>query len=179
MAVPVAERRVVVEVPEALPPEAAELLLAAEPVEERRVEPDCWAEERLAELPEFCTAEEEALPLLREALLPEVPELRRVWSLCVAAEALLRVCVDAAELRDTVASEERVDPDERETLEEEAEPDVAELPLVLEDLVAELPEVPVALRLACALSASGVKAIIAIARTLTIRDLTKVFIRLI
>ena len=171
MAVPVAERRVVVEVPEALPPEAAELL--PETVEEeRRVVPDCWAEERLAELPEFCTAEEDALPLLRETLLPEVLELRRVWSLCVTAEELLRDGVAAAELRDTEAAEDR------ETLEEDAEPDVAELPLVLEDLVAELPEDPVALRLACAFNASGVNAI-AIARTVTIRDLTKVFIRLI
>ena len=70
--------------------------------------------------------------------------------------------------------------DERETLAEEDAPlSREELTLVLEDLVAELPElVPVALRLACAFKASGVNAI-AIARTVTIRDLTKVFIRLI
>ena len=69
--------------------------------------------------------------------------------------------------------------DERETLAEEDAPlSREELTRVLEDLVAELPEEPVALRLACALSASGVKDI-AIARTLTIRVLIKVFIRLI
>lgn len=117
-------------------------------------------------------------------------ELRRVWPLCAAAEELLRDaeaallrealdCVAAEELRDTVAAEERDAAEDLETLEEDAEPDVAELPLVLEDLVAELPElVPVALRLACAFNASGVR-VIAIARSVTIRVLSKVFIRLI
>ena len=178
---PAAERRVVVEVPEALLPEVAELPEAVE--EERRVVPDvCWAEERVAEPPD-CTPEEEALPLLRETLLPEVPVLlRRVWVLGAAAEELLREApadwVAAAELRDDEAAEDRVFSEDLETLEEDAEPDVAELTLVLEDLVAELPEEPVALRLVCAFNASGVRDI-AIARIVTIRDLSKVFIRLI
>jgi hypothetical protein len=190
LAEPVAERRVVVEVPEALLPEALEALPEFV-AEERRVVPDCWAEERLAEAEEDCAAAEEALPLLRETLLlPEAVELRRVWPLCAAAEELLRDaeaallrealdCVAAEELRDTVAAEERDAAEDLETLEEDAEPDMAELPLVLEDLVAELPElVPVALRLACAFNASGVR-VIAIARSVTIRVLSKVFIRLI
>ena len=63
--------------------------------------------------------------------------------------------------------------------EEDAPLSREELTLVLEDLVAELPElVPVALRLACAFNASGVR-VIAIARSVTIRVLIKVFIRLI
>ena len=176
LAVPVADRLAVVEVPEALLPEdAAEELRVAVVAAERRVVPDCGAAV-------------EALPLLRETLVPVV-ELRRVCPLCAAAEDLLReaelallreallLWVAAEELRDTVAAEERVAEEERETLEEVAEFD-EELP-VLEDLVAELPEaVPVALRLACAFKASGVNAIAA-ARTVTIRVLTKVFIRLI
>ena len=105
-----------------------------------------------------------------------------LWSPFEKEAALLREaldCVAAEELRDTVAAEERDAAEDLETLEEDAEPDVAELPLVLEDLVAELPElVPVALRLACAFNASGVR-VIAIARSVTIRVLSKVFIRLI
>lgn len=182
-AVPVAERRAVVEVPEALlPEEAAEELLPEVVVAERRAVPDCgWTEERLAEV-EDCRVAEAALPLV------PVVELRRVCVLCAAVEELLRDAVPAllrpalllwvaAELRDTVAAEERLAEEERETLEELAEFE-AELP-VLEDLAAELPEaVPAALRLACACKASGVNAI-AIARVVTIRDLSKVFIRLI
>ena len=178
-AVPVADLREVVEVPEALLPEeaAAALLRLTVDSAERRVVPDCcagavlWAAlelrltvaaEDLLEVPDCCWAEERL----------DEPED------CCAAEALLRepdwpATLDALE-RDAVEAA-----DERETLAEEDAPlSREELTLVLEDLVAELPEVPVALRLACALSASGVKDI-AIARTLTIRVLIKVFIRLI
>ena len=162
--------------PEALLPEPevlAEELRVAVVAEERRVVPDCGVAV-------------EVLPLLRETLLPDplvpVVELRRFCPLCTAEELLreaLLPWVAAAELRDTPAAEERVEDDERETLEEDAPLSRVELTLVLEDLVAELPElVPVALRLACAFKASGVNAI-AIARTVTIRVLTKVFIRLI
>ena len=173
-AVPVADLREVVEVPEALlPEEAAALLRLTVDSAERRVVPDCCAgaalclalellftvvEEDLLVLPDCCWAEERL----------DEPED------CWAAEALLR----EPDWPDTLAALEREAADERETLEEDAELSREELTLVLEDLVAELPEVPVALRLACALSASGVKDI-AIARTLTIRVLIKVFIRLI
>lgn len=189
LAVPEEDLRDVVEVPEAeLPEEAAALLrlldaealllrlLEAEELPlpvvaaERRL-PDCWLWAALW-LPE----EAEALLRLLDAaeLLLVVAEERRLVDDCWAEERLAELfCCDAAAelllalLRDTLA-------------EEEEERSLEELTLVvLEDLVAELPEEPVALRLACALSASGVKAIIAIARTLTIRDLTKVFIRLI
>ena len=93
--------------------------------------------------------------------------LREVWLLWVAAV-----------LREALLAEDREAAEDRETLVEDVEPDCAELALVLEDLVAELPVVPVALRLACAFNASGVRDI-AIARTVTIRVLSKVFIRLI
>ena len=178
LAVPAEDLRDVVEVPEALlPEEAAALLRLTVDSAERRVVPDCcagavlWAAlelrltvaaEDLLEVPDCCWAEERL----------DEPEV------CCAAEALLRepdwpATLDALE-RDAVEAA-----DERETLAEEDAPlSREELTLVLEDLVAELPEVPVALRLACALSASGVKDI-AIARTLTIRVLIKVFIRLI
>ena len=178
-AVPVADLREVVEVPEALlPEEAAALLRLTVDSAERRVVPDCCAgaalclalellftvvEEDLLVLPDCCWAEERldepedcwaAEALLRE---PDWPE---------TLAALERDAVEAADERDTLAEEDA--PLSRE-----------ELTRVLEDLVAELPEVvPDALRLACALSASGVKDI-AIARTLTIRVLIKVFIRLI
>ena len=153
LAVPAEDLRDVVAVPEALLPEEAELLRLTVDSEERRVVPDCWAalslelrftveaEDLLVE-PDCCCAAEE---LLRETE-PDWPALA----------ALERDAVEAA--------------DERETLAEDALLSREELTLVLEDLVAELPEVPVALRLACALSASGVKDI-AIARTLTIRSL--------
>ena len=177
-AVPVADLREVVEVPEALlPEEAAALLRLTVDSAERRVVPDCCAgaalclalellftvvEEDLLVLPDCCWAEERL----------DEPED------CWAAEALLR----EPDWPDTLAALERdavETADERETLAEEDAPlSREELTLVLEDLVAELPEEPVALRLACALSASGVKDI-AIARTLTIRVLIKVFIRLI
>jgi hypothetical protein len=152
--VPAEDLRLVVEVPEALLPVVAEELLRLEVVaEERRLVLDCWTvpwlspvlrlavvAEDLLEVPDCCCV---AVPLLREA----EPD----W-----LAALEREAVDAA--------------DERETLAEDALLSREELTLVLEDLVAELPEVPVALRLVCALSASGVKDI-AIARTLTIRSL--------
>ena len=177
-AVPVADLREVVEVPEALlPEEAAALLRLTVDSAERRVVPDCCAgaalclalellftvvEEDLLVLPDCCWAEERL----------DEPED------CRAAEALLR----EPDWPETLAALERdavEAADERETLAEEDAPlSREELTLVLEDLVAELPEEPVALRLACALSASGVKDI-AIARTLTIRVLIKVFIRLI
>ena len=177
-AVPVADLREVVEVPEALlPEEAAALLRLTVDSAERRVVPDCCAgaalclalellftvvEEDLLVLPDCCWAEERL----------DEPED------CWAAEALLR----EPDWPETLAALERdavEAADERETLAEEDAPlSREELTLVLEDLVAELPEEPVALRLACALSASGVKDI-AIARTLTIRVLIKVFIRLI
>ena len=176
-AVPVADLREVVEVPEALlPEEAAALLRLTVDSAERRVVPDCCAgaalclalellftvvEEDLLVLPDCCWAEERL----------DEPED------CRAAEALLR----EPDWPETLAALERdavEAADERETLEEDAPLSREELTLVLEDLVAELPEEPVALRLACALSASGVKDI-AIARTLTIRVLIKVFIRLI
>ena len=177
-AVPVADLREVVEVPEALlPEEAAALLRLTVDSAERRVVPDCCAgaalclalellftvvEEDLLVLPDCCWAEERL----------DEPED------CWAAEALLR----EPDWPETLAALERdavEAADERETLAEEDAPlSREELTLVLEDLVAELPEEPVALRLACALSASGVKDI-AIARTLTNRVLTKVFIRLI
>ena len=177
-AVPVADLREVVEVPEALlPEEAAALLRLTVDSAERRVVPDCCAgaalclalellftvvEEDLLVLPDCCWAEER---------LDEPGD-------CWAAEALLR----EPDWPETLAALERdavEAADERETLAEEDAPlSREELTLVLEDLVAELPEEPVALRLACALSASGVKDI-AIARTLTIRVLIKVFIRLI
>ncbi len=177
-AVPVADLREVVEVPEALlPEEAAALLRLTVDSAERRVVPDCCAgaalclalellftvvEEDLLVLPDCCWAEER---------LDEPGD-------CWAAEALLR----EPDWPETLAALERdavEAADERETLAEEDAPlSREELTLVWEDLVAELPEVPVALRLACALSASGVKDI-AIARTLTIRVLIKVFIRLI
>ncbi len=176
-AVPVADLREVVEVPEALlPEEAAALLRLTVDSAERRVVPDCCAgaalclalellftvvEEDLLVLPDCCWAEERL----------DEPED------CWAAEALLR----EPDWPETLAALERdavETADERETLEEDAPLSREELTLVLEDLVAELPEEPVALRLACALSASGVKDI-AIARTLTIRVLIKVFIRLI
>ena len=178
-AVPVADLREVVEVPEALlPEEAAALLRLTVDSAERRVVPDCCAgaalclalellftvvEEDLLVLPDCCWAEERL----------DEPED------CWAAEALLR----EPDWPETLAALERdavEAADERETLAEEDAPlSREELTRVLEDLVAELPEVvPDALRLACALSASGVKDI-AIARTLTIRVLIKVFIRLI
>ena len=178
-AVPVADLREVVEVPEALlPEEAAALLRLTVDSAERRVVPDCCAgaalclalellftvvEEDLLVLPDCCWAEERL----------DEPED------CWAAEALLR----EPDWPETLAALERdavEAADERETLAEEDAPlSREELTRVLEDLVAELPEVvPDALRLACALSASGVKDI-AIARTLTNRVLTKVFIRLI
>lgn len=177
-AVPVADLREVVEVPEALlPEEAAALLRLTVDSAERRVVPDCCAgaalclalellftvvEEDLLVLPDCCWAEERL----------DEPED------CWAAEALLR----EPDWPETLAALERdavEAADERETLAEEDAPlSREELTRVLEDLVAELPEEPVALRLACALSASGVKDI-AIARTLTIRVLIKVFIRLI
>lgn len=188
LAVPEEDLRDVVEVPEAeLPEEAAALLrlldaealllrlLEAEelllPVvaAERRL-PDCWLWAAL-----WLLEEAEALLRLLDAaeLLLVVAEERRLVDDCWAEERLAELfcCDAAAELLLALL---------RDTLAEEEERSLEELTLVvLEDLVAELPEEPVALRLACALSASGVKAIIAIARTLTIRDLTKVFIRLI
>ena len=177
-AVPVADLREVVEVPEALlPVEAAALLRLTVDSAERRVVPDCCAgaalclalellftvvEEDLLVLPDCCWAEERL----------DEPED------CWAAEALLR----EPDWPETLAALERdavEAADERETLAEEDAPlSREELTLVLEDLVAELPEEPVALRLACALSASGVKDI-AIARSVTMRVLIKVFIRLI
>lgn len=156
LAVPAEDLRDVVEVPEALLPEEAELLRLTVDSEDLRVVPDCWValwlapelrltvdSEDLREVPDCCCV---AAPLLRET----EPD----WPATLAA--LEREAVDAAE--------------ERETLAEDALLSREELTLVLEDLVAELPEEPVALRLACALSASGVKDI-AIARTLTIRSL--------
>lgn len=156
LAVPAEDLRDVVEVPEALLPEEAELLRLTVDSEDLRVVPDCWValwlapelrltvdSEDLREVPDCCCV---AAPLLRET----EPD----WPATLAA--LEREAVDAAE--------------ERETLAEDALLSREELTLVLEDLDAELPEVPVELRLACALSASGVKDI-AIARTLTIRSL--------
>ena len=170
LAVPAEDLRDVVEVPEALLPEAAALLRLTVDSEERRVVPDCWAALWLA-------------PELR--LTVDSEDLLVVPDCCWAEERLPEDCTADPLLRetepdwpDTLAALEREAADERETLEEDAELSREELTLVLEDLVAELPEVPVALRLACALSASGVKDI-AIARTLTNRVLTKVFIRLI
>ena len=166
--VPAEDLRLVVDVPEALLPVLAEELLRLVVVaEERRVVPDCWTEPWLS-------------PVLRLAVVVEdllvVPD-------CCWAEERLAVPDWAAEaeplLRDTLLAEDREAAEEDlETSEADAELSREELTLVLEDLVAELPEVPVALRLACALSASGVNAI-AIARTITIRVLTNVFIRLI
>ena len=155
-AVPVADLREVVEVPEALlPEEAAALLRLTVDSAERRAVPDCCAgaalclalellftvvEEDLLVLPDCCWAEERL----------DEPED------CWAAEALLR----EPDWPETLAALERdavEAADERETLAEEDAPlSREELTLVLEDLVAELPEEPVALRLACALSASGV-----------------------
>ena len=165
--VPAEDLRLVVEVPEALLPVVAEELLRLVVVaEERRVLPDCWTEPWLS-------------PVLRLAVVAEdllvVPD-------CCWAEERLAVPDWAVEaeplLRDTLLAEDREAEEDLETSEAAAELSREELTLVLEDLVAELPEVPVALRLACALSASGVNAI-AIARTITIRVLTNVFIRLI
>ena len=164
---PAEDLRLVVEVPEALLPVVAEELLRLVVVaEERRVLPDCWTEPWLS-------------PVLRLAVVAEdllvVPD-------CCWAEERLAVPDWAVEaeplLRDTLLAEDREAEEDLETSEAAAELSREELTLVLEDLVAELPEVPVALRLACALSASGVNAI-AIARTITIRVLTNVFIRLI
>ena len=177
-AVPVADLREVVEVPEALlPEEAAALLRLTVDSAERRVVPDCCAGAALCLALEllFTVVEEDLLVLpdccWEEERLDEPED-------CWAAEALLR----EPDWPETLAALERdavEAADERETLAEEDAPlSREELTLVLEDLVAELPEEPVALRLACALSASGVKDI-AIARTLTIRVLIKVFIRLI
>ena len=172
LAVPAEDLRDVVEVPEALLPEAAALLRLTVDSAERRVVPDCCAGAAL------CLALELLFTVVEEDLLV-LPDC------CWAEERLPEDCTAEALLRetepdwpDTLAALEREAADERETLEEDAELSREELTLVLEDLVAELPEEPVALRLACALSASGVKDI-AIARTLTNRVLTKVFIRLI
>ena len=176
-AVPVADLREVVEVPEALlPEEAAALLRLTVDSAERRVVPDCCAGAALCLALELLfTVVEEDLLVLPDCWAEErLDEPEDCW----AAEALLR----EPDWPETLAALERdavEAADERETLAEEDAPlSREELTLVLEDLVAELPEEPVALRLACALSASGVKDI-AIARTLTIRVLIKVFIRLI
>ena len=155
LAVPAEDLRDVVEVPEALLPEEAELLRLTVDSEERRVVPDCWAALWLALELRF-TVEAEDLLVEPDCCCDALELLRETEPDWPALAALERDAVEAA--------------DERDTLEEDAPFCWAELTLVLEDLVAELPEVPVALRLACALSASGVKDI-AIARTLTIRSL--------
>lgn len=153
LAVPAEDLRDVVAVPEALLPEEAELLRLTVDSEERRVVPDCWAALWLALELRFTVEAEDLLvePDCCCAALELPRETEPDW-----LAALEREAEEAA--------------DERETLAEDALLSREELTLVLEDLVAELPEVPVALRLACALSASGVKDI-AIARTLTIRSL--------
>ena len=96
--VPEEDRRVVVEVPEALLPEPevlAEELRVAVVAEERRVVPDCGAAvEVLPLLRETLLPllRETLLPLLRETLLPDplvpVVELRRFCPLCTAEELL-------------------------------------------------------------------------------------------
>ena len=153
LAVPAEDLRDVVAVPEALLPDEAELLRLTVDSEERRVVPDCWAALWLALELRFTVEAEDLLvePDCCCAALELPRETEPDW-----LAALEREAEEAA--------------DERETLAEDALLSREELTLVLEDLVAELPEVPVALRLACALSASGVKDI-AIARTLTIRSL--------
>ena len=88
--VPEEDRRVVVEVPEALLPEPevlAEELRVAVVAEERRVVPDCGAAVEVLPL-----LRETLLPLLRETSLPDplvpVVELRRFCPLCTAEELL-------------------------------------------------------------------------------------------